>query len=570
MAVEQCYGFVCFYPLDSSGQKFFGFSEFLAGLALMVLAWTTADIRYKFRVRTAPLPLQTITFSVVAAVGFLTLMTDLWRAEQWLVPRGNLLSPGAWQALLGLTFLFTFLLWAWFAFIRPPTYGKLNAKRYARALYRIVIQGSSADLAIIADELSYSIQSVMRHASDPAATERMRDVEQDGQTTRPLPDVEGYANQLVLLIADRRLCRAIVASSPMTALAVFQQLGDAKRPVVNIRPFAANIVTEAILNKDSFLFHEVEGYDTGLMGYQKPLSQAMFSNYQMVLTINSMLDPDYPISQTWDVAQWKAYSRAVLMTMSSFIADGHVRHEPVFARAIDAIQSLASGIYKIDGTENTSDDSVELLDVAVNFIQEVVKCLNESPALARVKLRERDERHRFGGTLLDSLARAVAEIVYSASAVKSPRWTCWTVQHNSVWSDLFSFTMTGPAARIVQHKARRLIYADIAEMSKFPNYKGARILGFCLNVMGWRRGAGSIDKESRALRAVVVAWVKRNYKWLHDLNPSIAQACLVEGIAYDAKLNRLMRTHPAFLRPKPRVTYLQLSAEPRPSGVVTD
>jgi len=67
---------VCFIPLDGSGQKFFGFSEFLAGLALMVLAWTIADVRYRFRVRTAPIPLLGITFSVVATVGVLTLLTS--------------------------------------------------------------------------------------------------------------------------------------------------------------------------------------------------------------------------------------------------------------------------------------------------------------------------------------------------------------------------------------------------------------------------------------------------------------------------------------------------------------
>lgn len=72
------------HPADGSEQEFFGFSEFLAGLALMGLAWTIADVRYRFRVRTAPIPLLGITFSVVAAVGVLTLLTDLWRAEQWL------------------------------------------------------------------------------------------------------------------------------------------------------------------------------------------------------------------------------------------------------------------------------------------------------------------------------------------------------------------------------------------------------------------------------------------------------------------------------------------------------
>ena len=107
MTVEQCFVGVCFIPLDGSGQKFFGFSEFLAGLALMVLAWTIADVRYRFRVRTAPIPLLGITFSVVATVGVLTLLTDLWRAEQWLVPKGNLLTPASWQAILGGLFLLT-------------------------------------------------------------------------------------------------------------------------------------------------------------------------------------------------------------------------------------------------------------------------------------------------------------------------------------------------------------------------------------------------------------------------------------------------------------------------------
>ncbi len=132
MSLEQCFMGVCFIPLDAKEQKLFGFPELLAGLALVVLAWTIADIRYRFRIRVAPIPLQGLTFSVVAAVGGLTLLTDLWRAEAWLVPRGNLLTPASWQAILAGLILLTFLTWAWFAFIRPPTFGKRNAKRFAR------------------------------------------------------------------------------------------------------------------------------------------------------------------------------------------------------------------------------------------------------------------------------------------------------------------------------------------------------------------------------------------------------------------------------------------------------
>lgn len=230
MTAEHCYGFVCFIPLYTSGPKFFGFSEFLAGLALMVLAWTIADIRYRFRVRTAPLPLQGLTFAMVTAVGILTLLTDLWRAELWMVPKGTILTPATWQALLGAMFLVTFLTWAWFfAFIRPPVYGRMNAKRYAQTLYRIILKGSPNELAVIADEFAHSARSLVRHATDRGEFKNYRREEGEEEQAKKPPIVEAYANDILLLIADKRFCRAIVESSPGTALAVFYEMGETKK-----------------------------------------------------------------------------------------------------------------------------------------------------------------------------------------------------------------------------------------------------------------------------------------------------------------------------------------------------
>ncbi len=135
---DPCYLGVCFFQLTGQEPKIFGFAEFLAALALLVLAWTIADFRYRFRISTAPVPLKRMTFFSVTFVGFSTLATDLWRAEKWYVPRGNLISAAEWQALLGCVFLLTFLLWAWFAFIRPQNFGRLNAVRYIQGLYHVI------------------------------------------------------------------------------------------------------------------------------------------------------------------------------------------------------------------------------------------------------------------------------------------------------------------------------------------------------------------------------------------------------------------------------------------------
>src|SRR2546422_1490820 len=119
MTDEYCFLRVCFVPLNEPSTGIFGLQHFIPGLALMAVAWTTADARYRFRVASAALPVRQITFLVLASVGILTLLTSLWHAQHWLVPRGTLLPPALWQTLLGFAFIGTFLLWTWVAFYSP-------------------------------------------------------------------------------------------------------------------------------------------------------------------------------------------------------------------------------------------------------------------------------------------------------------------------------------------------------------------------------------------------------------------------------------------------------------------
>lgn len=341
MAAEQCIWEICFYQLSGDEPKFFGFSEFLASLAMMVLAWTIADVRYRFRLQSAPLPLRGGTFAVVTAIGILTLLTDLWRAEQWYVPVGPLLTPNIWQALLGGMFLLTFLTWAWYAFIRPPIYGSHNSKRFAQTLYRYVIKGSPSELSVVADELAYSAEALVQYATDRRGDKRFWN-KTEGKKRQPPPDVEGYANDILLLIADKRMCRAIVESSPGTALAIYRAMAVTEKYGVQVETFSKNIVAEAIRNKDSFLYHEAEGYKSGLIGYNKPLSQAMFSNYDMVASIDTILDPDYRSQRQWDAEQWEAYCRVVLMAFRNYVEKGGVEHSTVLYRAMDRIHNAVS------------------------------------------------------------------------------------------------------------------------------------------------------------------------------------------------------------------------------------
>lgn len=566
VTADHCYGFLCFIPLDASAPKFFGFSEFLTGLALMVLAWTIADVRYRFRLRAVPFPLQKITFSVVSVVGILTLLTDLWRAEEWLVPEGPILTPESWQALMGGLFLLTFLTWSWFAFIRPPVYSKRNAKRYAQTLYRFILKGSPVELAVIADELTKSARALVRNATDRGTFKNYR-LKREGEPQGKPPKVEAYANDLLLLIADKRFCRVIVESSPGTALAFFQEMSETKKYGIQVETFAKNIMNEAMVNRDSFLFHEVEGYKSGLIGYLKPLSQAMFSNYKMVETIGTLLDPAIGGKARWDAAQWEAYCRVVLITFRDYVEKGYARHSPVLYRAKSYIEHAASDVYKLDGVENPDwgDDTLERLRIIVKFIKDAVEILNMKGVPANLRLRIREKNNPLSWTLYDYLAEMIFEVIFASSAVTSPFSLCWEIRHNTVWGELFNFdSLNSAAGKAVKFKVRRLLYDDIVHMKRFPNFKGARILSFCLNMMGFTINDNDYDKDVRALHKVALAWTKKNFAWLHSYNPRVAEACLVDRVSYDAENLRLVITFPVEgLRREPYFAYLDLDAVPQ-------
>jgi hypothetical protein len=523
-------------------------------LALIILAWTIADVRYRFRITTAPLPLQGITFIMIVAVGVLTLLTDLWRAEQWLVPQGNILTPAIWQALLGGFFFLTFLIWAWFAFIKPPIYGKRNAKRYGRALYQLVLKGNSDDLPIIADEFIRSVKSLIYYATDRGM--RTRSARNDEPEMYPAK-VTAYADTILLLIADKRFCRALVNSSPATALAVFNEIGETRKYRVQIETFARNVIQEALDNMDSFLFHESEGYETGLLGYHKPLSQAMFSNYMMVEAIGTLLD--VAPAKKWDSKQLNAYCRAVLMTVNDYVEKKLIwNHSNVLYRAMGNIERAVSDLYQLYGVAHIpwDDDVHSRLRAVVEFIKDVVKILDEKGVPNSLRLRIRDKQNR--ENFYDRLASMTFEVIFWVSAVQSPVSLCWWVQHNSVWSQLYSFHLDGKAGKVVKFKIRRLLYDEVARMKNFPNFKGAKILGFCLNVMGL-----SIEKDHcdgpEPLHRAILSWTKKNYVWLHAENQNVAAACLVDGITYDEQNRRLVKTYPADgLRREPRYVYLNL------------
>ena len=289
---------ICFvYPPTGSFNSFFGFAEFITALTLIAVVFTISDVRYRFRISVAPLPLITISFWSAVGIGVLVLSSDIWFSQRWILPR-FLSSQALWQGVLAFLFLIVVLTWIYFAFLRPARFTRFTAKRYTIELYRMIVRGDDAELPTIANELARSVRGIVDLCPTSVSNAS------NNPSRRALAKYRGYAHDLLLLIGNRKFCRHIVARAPGTAIQLFQRISETQKYHVPIRQFAINLSTEAIQNTDSILYHEGEGYDLGLLGYIRPFSAAVYGDYRLVEGLGqgfgSPLDINYKSVDAWN------------------------------------------------------------------------------------------------------------------------------------------------------------------------------------------------------------------------------------------------------------------------------
>ncbi|MGB8226856.1 MAG: hypothetical protein WCE45_08360, partial [Sedimentisphaerales bacterium] len=434
------------------------------------------------------------------------------------------------------------------------------------ALYGAILRGIDSELPIIANELARSAKPLVV-LSKQIPSRWGNNIKKKEEEKKRKPNVSDFAYDILLLIGNRKLCRYIIASSPVTAIAFFEEMETNKKYDLPIGDFAKNISTEAIINKDSILHHEDEGYSSGLIGYLKPFSQAIYGNYRLVEALashfGSPLDIHYDIVWSWDASHFEAYCRALNITFESYLKSGRwYEHSFALYRAFNNIKSSIRDIYKLNdiSSDYYSTDIFKRLTTAVDFVKEAINLIDPQQNPPTTKLRVRDDRgHR---DFYDHIAALMFEIIFSAASVTFPPDKCWGIHHNAVWGQFFALSGEGKAWEIIHFKLRRLLYNEILRLEEFPNYKSSIILGFCLNVMGLKirkkKGYGS---DYYPLHKVVLAWTRKNYLRLKSIQHEVAESCLIGSISFDEQGNRLVKTYLKGLDLEAPKDYLELSSE---------
>jgi hypothetical protein len=556
-------------PQLVSETSIFGFSEFVAALALMVIVFSATDVRYRFRVSIAPFPLLNASFLVVPLLGIGTLLNDLWFSESWYgLPFG--VSEAFIEGIFAAVFLGTFLLWQWIAFVRPPTFSKWNCVSYVRKVHLILAQGSKVELEILADELQRSAKQLVYCARQHqrAFSPSLRGSALSNSKTELR--ASKCADQVLELMADGALCREIVAQSPRTAIRFMDQACKQKKLSILLGDFASQITTAAILDRKSLLYRE-SMYATDLVGRMRDFTAVMYGNFELVEGLSgarSSLDVDWSTEQKMNGDAFEVYCRITLETYKDYISGDHMStHSYQLSRAMSTIKNAGMGLSWISGRAYDSEveDKLKKFGAATDFVTSLLNFIGTQPKfdLRRLLVRGKS-RSLMNADVFDQLAKLMLELIADAATVRDVEYH-WAVQHNKVWVVLSSFQENWPH-RVLKYRLFRLLFDKIKSMDKRPNFMDTRYLGFLLNVLGISTEYSDYgDKYTRRCHRLLISWVQRNFMSIHEFDPRVAANVQNGSLTFDAAQMELVRTRSAWLGGEQPKQILALTAMSKPA-----
>lgn len=261
------------------------------------------------------------------------------------------------------------------------------------------------------------------------------------------------------------------------------------------------------------------------------------------------MDIDNKLIASWNAKQLNAYCRCILTTLESYLQRNFwPKQSDILNRALNNIVKGTHDLYKLDAVSNIDENLTitQRLQTTTNFIIEAIALFERYNIGCELKVQSQEN-------LYDQLADMMANIIYSASYIRSPEETNWNIQYANVWYIFFIAFHQDSAWKIIRYKLCRILYKEIKEIDSHPNFKSAQILGFCLNVMGLELHSNNENRYYgyHGLHRALISWVSNNYDRLHKTHKSVADACLTGNITFDEKSSMLIKTYSKGLKSKP-------------------
>lgn len=302
-------------------ESFFGFSEFLTGLAFLLMVWVTSDYKYKFRFHISRLPTKSGFFSVIL-IGVIVLADDFLFS---LVLKNPFIDCMV-QLVYALMLLAVIVYWFYIAFIQPPVFNKVNHELYRVEFCRVVNCQNEEKMKILVHEMSYSMPNLVRFAPQIYCEKRkMSEIEEDAALIFSVMGSEYY-------------CRCLVRYSINTAVALFEALENQKRYNIGLEYFARNFITESLKYEGSYAYRESD-YRNGFFRWLQPTIAVIYGNGSLLLNLKGLLEPDSSLTSTWNHKHIHAY--VALLSKAFDTCYGEHQAIPILSPAYDILESSA-------------------------------------------------------------------------------------------------------------------------------------------------------------------------------------------------------------------------------------
>jgi hypothetical protein len=249
------------------------------------------------------------------------------------------------------------------------------------------------------------------------------------------------------------------------------------------------------------------------------------------------------------------FVRASLAFVEAYLKEGGYVHSYALNQIFRNLEGAVGGTYRLNGVESFYKmPELDRLQESISFIKKTIDLVDEHySGLKKLHKSNQDE------DICDLIAKFLFTVIFHSSAVGSPPWTAWDVQHNTVWSMIFGLRQNR-TTKVVGFKLRRLFFDEIRHMTEFANYKGARAIGFILHIFGpvLRDKKSAHDREFSGLHKIVIKWLQKNYLEMRNNSPKVADACLLGSISFDETSQAIVKTYMHNLGVRPREERLEL------------
>lgn len=396
---------------STTGKSFFGFSEFLTSLAILMIAWTTTDNKFKFRISISKIPKKKI-YKIAFYIGAITLFFDFLTAIGVFTSLTQLIV----QLVCAVIIFSSVAYWVRRAFVQPPIFNQSNCRQYKTEFFRVCDYGTDEELNAITQEMSHSVNKLVEFAFNY----------EKNKESKCFSEIEEQILYIFTRMGTERFCR--IAAKNGFGEKLLLCMVSQKKYNIGLESFADNFITEALKCDESFIFNEINSHSC----FQTKIKD-IYGNEKLLLRLCGLIQPDISSTRNWNSKQVTAY--VTVLSIAFNTCYGKSAFDISFLKSYKILENT---IKKSCSRENFDKESLDLFEETISFYK---KAIDTSFIQKDIFKQKYSYSNKFSEQdFIDYFVDSVVKIIYFASTARGDVQYRETIQDKLCFDNIYSIS----------------------------------------------------------------------------------------------------------------------------------